>query len=163
MTKDVTITELSAPKAADTAQSCLFDHFCELMTRLFLAFEEEEWSQDAGWDIAFGQTASDADAAWRLVAIQAETVTALQPLSANDLLLHRIAGLVRHAVTATNVHALEVIRTRVTHCIAHAPMQLARAVHDLAEEALASIDQMIEHACACDGDALTARALPLAA
>src|SRR6056297_2336269 len=138
MTKTVTITELSAPKAAAKAQNVLFDHFCGLMTRLFLAFEEEEWSHDAGWDIALGQTASDADAAWQLVAIQAETVTALQPLSANDLLLHRIAGLVRQAVTATSVGALEVIRTRAIHCIAHAPMHLARAVHDLAGEALAS-------------------------
>ncbi len=163
MTKNITTTDFSAVKAADQAQSYLFDNFCELMTRVFMALEEEEWATQAGWDIAFGPSVSDADAAWRLVAFQAEAVTAVQPLSIDDLLLHRMAGLMSRAVSATGIDALETVRSRAMHCIAQAPMATAAAVRDMAKEALRTIDQMLEHALVCDGDDMSVRALPLAA
>ncbi len=163
MTKSIPITTTLASKATGRAQSYLFDHFCELMTRLFMAFEEEEWAEDAGFDIAFGQSVSDADAAWRLVAIQAETVTAVQPLSANDLLLHRMAGLVSRAVSATSLAGLEAVQSRVVHCIAQAPAHVAAPVRDLAHEAQTCIDQMIEHALTSGSYERPGTGLPLAA
>ena len=54
MTTNDTITTAATSKAAGAAQSYIFDNFCELMTRVFMALEEEEWAEDAGWDIAFG-------------------------------------------------------------------------------------------------------------
>lgn len=163
MTKDITITDFSPVKASDKAQCNLFGNFCELMIRVFLALDEEEFATEAGWEIAFSPSASDADAGWKLVAIQAETVTALQPLSINDLLLHRMAGLMSRAVSATSIDALQTVRSRAMHCIAQAPMDIAPAVCDVAKEALSSLDQMIEHALVSDGDDRSERALPLAA
>ena len=69
MNKNITITNTLASKAADKAQTDLFDHFCELVTRMFMALEEEEWATEGGWDIAYGRSVSDADAAWKLVAL----------------------------------------------------------------------------------------------
>lgn len=69
MNKNITTTTTLASKDADTAQTDLFDHFCELVTRMFMALEEEEWATETGWDIAYGRPVSDADAAWKLVAL----------------------------------------------------------------------------------------------
>lgn len=163
MTKSIPIIPTPVSEAMGRAQSYLFDHFCELMTRVFMAFEEEEWAEDAGFDIAFGQSVSDADAAWRLVAIQAETVTAVQPLSANDLLLHRMAGLISRAVSATSLAALEAVQSRAVHCLAQAPAHIAAPVRDLAHEAQICLDQMIEHALTNGSCERPGAGLPLAA
>lgn len=163
MNKNITTTNSLASKGADTAQTDLFDHYCELVTRMFMALEEEEWVTETAWDTAFGRSVSDADAAWKLVALQADTVTAMAPLSANDLLLHRLAGLVRRALAATNLPELQWVQARAMHCMAQAPMSLARPVLDLGRETVTSIGQMIEHVLACDGDQMSEPALPLAA
>ena len=163
MTKNITTTTTLTSKDADKTQTDLFDHFCELVTRMFMALEEEEWATEAGWDVAYGRSVSDADAAWKLVALQADTVTAMSPLSANDLLLHRLAGLVRRALAATNLAELEIVQKRAMHCLAQAPMSLARPVEDLGRETVTSIDQMIEHVLTCDGDQMSEHGLPLAA
>ncbi|NHQ75681.1 hypothetical protein HAT86_14600 [Roseovarius gahaiensis] len=163
MTDNISITNTLTSKGADKAQCNLFGNFCELMIRVFLALDEEEFATEAGWEIAFSPSASDADAGWKLVAIQAETVTAVQPISINDLLLHRMAGLMSRAVSATSIDALQTVRSRAMHCIAQAPMDIAPAVCDVAKEALSSLDQMIEHALVSDGDDRSERALPLAA
>ena len=163
MNKNITTTTALASKGADTAQTDLFDHYCELVTRMFMALEEEEWVTETGWDIAYGRSVSDADAAWKLVALQADTVTAMSPLSANDLLLHRLAGLARRALAATNLPELEIVQTRAMHCMAQAPRTLARPVLDLGRETVTSIGQMIEHVLACDDDQMSEHGLPLAA
>jgi len=162
-TKSITITTTAASEATGRAESYLFDNFCELMTRVFTAFEEEEWAGAADWDIAFDQSVSDAEVAWKLVVIQAETVTAVRPISVNDLLLHRMAGLVSRAISATSLAALEAVRSRAMHCIAQAPTHIAEAVYDLAHEAQISIDQMIEHALTNGSYESPDAGLPLAA
>jgi len=146
MTAYDTIITTSASKATDTAPSHIFDDFCELMTRVFMALEEEEWSEGACWDIAFGQSVSDAEAAWKLVAAQADAVSAVQPLSGNDLLLHRMAGLISRAVSAPSIAALETVQAKAIHSVAQVPTHIATAVYDLAYEAQLSIDQLVEHA-----------------
>lgn len=146
MTTNDTITTTSTSKAAGSAQSYIFDNFCELMTRVFMALEEEEWAENAGWDIAFGQSVSDAETAWKLVAAQADAVSAVQPLSGNDLLLHRMAGLISRAVSAPSIAALEWVQARAIYSVAQAPTHIAMAVCDLAHEAQLSIDQMVENA-----------------
>ena len=163
MTKNIINTNTLTSKGADKAHCNLFGNFCELMIRVFLALDEEEFATETSWDIAFAPSASDVDVGWNMVAVQAETVTALQPLSTNDLLLHRMAGLMSRAVSATSIEALQAVRSRAMHCIAQAPMDIVPAVSDVAKEALSSLDQMIEHALVCDGDDMSARALPLAA
>ena len=163
MTKSIPITTTRASEATGGAQSYLFDHFCELMTRLFMAFEEEEWAEDAGFDIAFGQPMSDAETAWKLVALQAETVSAVHPLSTNDLLLHRMAGLISRAVSAPSVAALDAVQSRAVHCVAQAPAHIAEAVRDLAHEAQTCIDQMMEHALTNGSCERPGPGLPLAA
>jgi hypothetical protein len=163
MHKNITTTDFSAVKAADQAQTYLFDNFCELVTRMFFALEEEEWAQDAGWDIAFGQSMSEAEAAWKLVALQADDVIAAQPLSASDLILHRMAGLVKRAVSASSVAALCGIHTKAMQCRADTSPGLAAPVRDLVQEAESCIEQMVEHAQACDGDDMHDSILPLAA
>ncbi|MEB8389262.1 hypothetical protein OO012_18710 [Rhodobacteraceae bacterium KMM 6894] len=146
MTAYNTITTTSASKALNNTKSRVFDDFCELMIRVFIALEEEEWSENLGWDTAFGQSVSDAETAWKLVAAQAETVSSATPLSMDDLLLHRLAGLISSAVSAPSVAVLEVIQERSIHAVAHAPAYVAAAVQDLAHEAQLCIDQLIEHA-----------------
>lgn len=163
MTKNITTTDFLAPKAADQAQTYLFDKFCELLTRMFFALEEECWAEEAGWDIAFGQSMSEAEAAWKLVALQADDVTAVQPLSANDLILHRMAGLVKRAVSAPSVAALCDIHAKAMQCVAEASPGLATPVRDLVREAETCIEQMIEHAYAFEGDDMQDGILPLAA
>lgn len=163
MHKNITTTDFSAVKAADQAQTYLFDNFCELVTRMFFALEEEEWAQDAGWDIAFGQSISDADTAWQLVALQADDVIAVQPLSASDLIIHRMAGLVKRAVSAFSITALCDIHAKAMQCVSEASPRLAAPVRDLVQEAEICIEQMIEHAQACDGDDMQDSILPLAA
>lgn len=163
MTKENTITTTPASKATGKAQSCLFENFCELMTRLFLALEEDEWADDAGRDIAFEQSMSDADIAWKLVAVQAEAVDAVYPFSRNDLLLHRMAGVVLRAVSAPSIFALEGVQARAIRCIAQAPDDIAAAVYDLADEARISIDQLVENAYANDVRKGPCTGLPLAA
>ncbi|WP_306155220.1 hypothetical protein [Roseovarius sp. MMSF_3281] len=163
MTKNITTTDFSAVKAAGKPQTDLFDNFCELLTRMFFALEEECWAEEAGWDIAFGNTMSEADAAWKLVALQADDVTAVQPLSASDLILHRMAGLVKRAVSASNVATLCDIHAKAMQCVAEASPRLAAPVRDLAQEAETCIEQMFEHAHACEGDDMQDSILPLAA
>ena len=90
-------------------------------------------------------------------------MTGMPPLSANDLLLHRLAGLVRRALASTNLPELEIVQARARHCLAQAPMTLARPILDLGRETVTSIGQMIEHVLACDGDQMSEPALPLAA
>lgn len=163
MTKNITTTDFLAPKAADQAQTYLFDNFCELVTRMFFALEEECWTEEAGWNIAFGQSMSEAEAAWKLVALQADDVTAVHPLSASDLILHRMAGLVKHAVSASSITALCDIHAKAMQCVSEASPGLATPVRDLLREAASCIEQMVEHAYACEGDDMQDSILPLAA
>ncbi|MEX1233446.1 MAG: hypothetical protein WEB56_00490 [Roseovarius sp.] len=163
MTKYNTSTTTPASKATAEARSYVFDHFCELMTRVLLALEEEDWAEGAGWDIAFGPSVSDADTAWKLVALQAETVRSVHPLSMSDLLLHRMAGLISRAVAAPSIAALESVRARAIHSIAQAPNQTAAPVRDLAEEAQISIEDMIERALSNGAHKSADMGLPLAA
>lgn len=163
MTKNITTTDFSAVKAAGNPQTDLFDNFCELLTRMFFALEEECWAEEAGWDIAFGNTMSEADAAWKLVALQADDVTAVQPLSANDLVLHRMAGLVKRAVSAPSVSDLCNIHAKAMRCLSEASPRLASPVRDLVQEAETCIEQMFEHAHAFEGDDMQDNILPLAA
>lgn len=163
MTENITTTDFSAVKAADKTQTYLFDNFCELLTRMFFALEEECWAQDAGWDIAFGQSIADADTAWQLVALQADNVTAVQPLSASDLILHRMAGLAKRAVSASSVTALCDIHAKAVQCRAEASPRLAAPVRDLLHEAETCIEQMVELTHAFEGDDAQDSILPLAA
>ncbi|WP_294622104.1 hypothetical protein [uncultured Roseovarius sp.] len=163
MRKNINIISTPAPKAAGNPQSDLFDNFCELLTRMFFALEEECWAEETGWDIAFGQSMSEAEAAWKLVALQADDVTAVQPLSASDLILHRMAGLVKRAVSASNVATLCDIHAKAMQCVAEASPRLAAPVRDLVQEAETCIEQMFEHAHACEGDDMQDSILPLAA
>ncbi|MEI4264318.1 hypothetical protein [Roseovarius sp. D0-M9] len=81
----------------------------------------------------------------------------------NDLLLHRMAGLISRAVAAPSIAALESVRTRAIHSIAQAPTQTAAPVRDMAEEARISIEDMIDGALSNRSHMSPAMGLPLAA
>lgn len=164
MSKNTTTTHALAVKAGVKHEDNLFDHFCELMLRLFQALEEEELAADAGWDMISQQLyCAEVDAAWKLVKIQADMIVALKPRSEDEKLLHRMAVLMSCAVSATTISTLEASRSHAVRCVLKAPMDIAQAVRDLAHEAQLGIEQMIEHASACSGDENSARHLPLAA
>ncbi|MGK8235410.1 hypothetical protein ACLGGT_14730 [Roseovarius sp. MS2] len=164
MSKSTTITRSRAAKAAAKQEDNLFDHFCELMLRLLQAIEEEELAADAGWDMISQQLyCPEVDAAWKLVAIQADMIAALKPRSADDKLLHRMAVLMSCAVSATTVSTLEAARSHAMRCVLKAHKDISPAVLDLAQEARLGIEQMIEHASARSGDEKPTRHLPLAA
>lgn len=164
MSKSTTTTRSRAAKAAAKQEDNLFDHFCELMLRLFQALEEEELAADAGWDMISQQLyCPEVDAAWKLVAIQADMIAALKPRSADDKLLHRMAVLMSCAVSATTVRMLEAARSHAMRCVLKAPMDIAPAVRDLTHEARLGIEQMLEHAAARSCDKTSIPHLPLAA
>lgn len=163
MPKNINITSILASKADAQSEKYLFDGFCELLTRVLFALEEEEWAQEAGWDIAFRTSVADADAAWKLVALQADELIRVSPLSSSDLLLRRMAGLMKRAVSATTVGAICDIHAKAMECRLQASQALPAAVHDLAFEAEACLEQMFEHAHACEEHGMDDSILPLAA
>ena len=163
MTKNINITSIQAPKAGAQPEKCIFDGFCELLTRVLFALEEEEWAQEAGWDIAFRTSVADADAAWKLVALQADELIRVSPLSSSDLLLRRMAGLMKRAVSATTVGAICDIHAKAMECRLQASQALPAAVHDLAFEAEACLEQLFEHVHASESYGMNDSILPLAA
>ncbi|WP_420557868.1 hypothetical protein [Roseovarius sp.] len=163
MPKNINITSIQASKADAQSEKYLFDGFCELLTRVLFALEEEEWAQEAGWDIAFRTSVADADAAWKLVALQADAVSDVAPLTSSDLLLRRMAGLIGRAVSAATVGAICDIHAKAMECRLQASQALPAAVHDLAFEAEACLEQMFEHAHACEARGIDDSILPLAA
>ncbi|MDD9725955.1 hypothetical protein PVV74_10860 [Roseovarius sp. SK2] len=161
MTKNINITSNPAPKASAKPQKYLFDGFSDLLIRMHYALEEEEWADDTCWDIACDQSVSEVEKAWCFVEQKAEDLIAVQPLSENDLILQRIAGLVKRAVSTDNIVTLCATHAKALECLSNASQGLAPAVRDLAEEAESCLDQMFEHALESEGTQDTI--LPLAA
>ncbi|MEQ8255232.1 MAG: hypothetical protein RKE52_04525 [Marinovum algicola] len=161
MTNNINITSNPAPKASAKPQKYLFDGFSDLLIRMHYAFEEEEWADDTMWDIACAQSASEVEKAWCLVKLKAEDLMAVQPLSENDLVLYRMAGLVKCAVSTDNIVTLCATHAKALECLSNASQGLAPAVRDLAQEAESCLDQMFEHALESEGT--TDSILPLAA
>ncbi|WP_375553459.1 hypothetical protein [Roseovarius mucosus] len=164
MSKNITTTRSRAAKAVVKPEDNLFDHFCELMLRVLLALEEEELAADAGWDTSVRQPyCVEVDAAWKLVALQADMIAALKPRSANEKLLHRMALLMSCAVSADCIKVLAAARSHAMRCMLKADKDISSAVRDLADEGRVGIEQMLEHASARSCDDKSTRHLPLAA
>ncbi|WP_157132434.1 hypothetical protein [Roseovarius sp. TM1035] len=164
MSKNITTTRSRAAKAVVKPEDNLFDHFCELMVRVLLALEEEELAADAGWDTAVRQPyCAEVDAAWKLVALQADVIAALKPRSADEKLLHSMAVLISCAVSATSIRVLEAARAHAMRCMLKADKDISPEVRDLADEARDGIEQMLEHTSARSCDNNSTRHLPLAA
>ncbi|WP_437197175.1 hypothetical protein [Roseovarius sp. MS2] len=164
MSNNFTTTHTLTAKAAAKQEDNLFDHFCELMLRVLLALEEEELAANAGWHMICHQPyCAEVDAAWKLVALQADVIAALKPRSANEKLLHRMAVLMSCAVTADCMKVLEASRAHAVRYMQKADKDISPAVRDLAGEARDGIEQMLEHASARSCDDKSTRRLPLAA
>lgn len=164
MSKNIITTRSCAAKAVVKPEDNLFDHFCELMLRVLLALEEEEIAANAGWDTAVRQLyCAEVDAAWELVALQADMIAALKPRSANEKLLHHMAVLMSCAVTTDCMKVLAAARSHAVRCVMRAQQDISPAVRDLADEARDGIEQMLEHASARSCDNKSTRHLPLAA
>lgn len=161
MPKNINITSMPAPKAAAAPQEYLFEGFCELLKRVFLALQDDGWAEDTCWDIAFGNSMSEAEAAWQLVSVQADDVLTASPLSTNDLVLHRMTRLLKRAVTAPDIAALNDVYTKIVAVRSNATSALAPAVMDLVQETEACIVEMYAHAC--EGGESQGSILPLAA
>ncbi|VVT33143.1 conserved hypothetical protein [Roseovarius sp. EC-HK134] len=164
MSNNFTTTHTLTAKAAAKQEDNLFDHFCELMLRVLLALEEEELAANAGWHMICHQPyCAEVDAAWKLVALQADVIAALKPRSANEKLLHRMAVLMSCAVTAECMKVLAAARSHAVRWVMRAQQDISPAVLDLADEGRLGIEQMLEHASARSGDNKSTRHLPLAA
>ena len=161
MTKNINITSNPAPKASAKPQKYLFDGFSDLLIRMHYALEEEEWTDDTRWDIACEHSITEVEKAWCFVERKAADLMAVQPLSENDLVLYRMAGLVKRAVSTDSIVTLCATHAKALECLSQASQGLAPAVRDLAEEAESCLDQMFERAL--ESESAQDSILPLAA
>ncbi|WP_370211280.1 hypothetical protein [Roseovarius sp.] len=151
MTKEPNTTSAFYRKELAFKRLTLFVDFKRMLEQLQRAIEAEEWADGANWDGAFGDTISEAEAAWQSVAELADAVINQPPLSLNDLLLHRVAGSVRNAVAAGQADELLFIHAKAERWCCDAPPGLSSRSVRLANGALLCLDRMYEIAAGRPG------------
>ena len=136
-----TTTPSLALKAASKPTSLFETRFSDIVSNLYSSLEEEVWFDDTDYDPAF-DWAADADAVWHAIAEDADVLTSLAPRSANDLALHRMSGLITHAIRSESLPELDDVWARSVRCLDQAKHLRSPEIYYLLSDAHECLDRM---------------------